>query len=381
MSVKKRIVFLRTNPVDPDPRVEKETHTLSKAGFDVHILCWDRFGTSKPKEKRDAVQIQRVILHAAFGRGLQNFPVLLRWQWKEFVWLVQNRNAIDVLHACDFDTVIPALVLSFFCGKIVVYDIFDFYADHLRSTPRWIKGLIRWVDKKCIGWADGIILADDSRWEQIKGSKPKQKVIIYNTPPDYTLDLKNQKREMNSHLSLAYVGLLQVERGLFEILEILKKHQDWTLDLAGFGGDEEEILRMGEKIPNVKWHGKVPYKQALDLCNQADILFATYDPAITNHRYASPNKIFEAMMLGKPIVVASGTNMDGIIEKYECGLVIDYGDIQGIEDALTRVSSDIAFRKRLGENARRAYEDVFNWSAMESRLLHFYKSLPIKNNS
>ena len=51
-----------------------------------------------------------------------------------------------MVHACDFDTILPALMCKWLWKIKVIYDIFDFYADHLRATPNLIKRMIRAVD-------------------------------------------------------------------------------------------------------------------------------------------------------------------------------------------------------------------------------------------
>jgi glycosyltransferase involved in cell wall biosynthesis len=174
---------------------------------------------------------------------------------------------------------------------------------------------------------------------------------------------------------LIYVGLLQVERGLLDILALLWDHPDWRLDLAGFGGDEDQILPITEELPNVHWHGRVGYLEALSLSSTADVMLALYDPALPNHRYASPNKLFEAMMLSKPVVVAGRTNIDGIVSREECGLVVEYGDRDDIEQALLTLEKNTTLRRKLGQNARRAYERQYNWSVMVDHLNQFYAQL------
>jgi glycosyltransferase involved in cell wall biosynthesis len=301
-----------------------------------------------------------------------NLPALLRWQWGLLRWLIHHRAWYDVIHACDFDTVLPSLFCKLLWGKRVVYDIFDFYADHLRATPAAIKKLIRWVDLRAIGRADAVILVDDSRREQIAGSTPRRLAVIYNSPEEIILPETAPENSPPAGLRLAYIGLLQVERGLLEILQVLSGHPDWVLDLAGFGGDQERIAAVAEKMPNVRRHGRIPYEQALALSMQADVLFATYDPTIPNHRFSSPNKVFEAMLLGKPIVVARNTNMDRIIERAACGLMLDYGDTGQLEAVLLALSRDPDLRKRLGENGRKAYLEEYSWAIMQARLGQLY---------
>ncbi len=59
--------------------------------------------------------------------------------------------------------------------KMVIYDIFDFYADHLRRTPKIIIRIIRSVDLWAIGQSDAVIIVDDARVKQIEDSSPRKK--------------------------------------------------------------------------------------------------------------------------------------------------------------------------------------------------------------
>ena len=92
------------------------------------------------------------------------------------------RGEFDILHACDFDTILPCLFLKLVFGKKLVYDIFDFYPDHLRGILSWLKRILRSLDYWIINQADGVILVDDSRCEQIERTTPKRLTVIYNSP-------------------------------------------------------------------------------------------------------------------------------------------------------------------------------------------------------
>ncbi len=380
--MKSRLVICRSNPIAPDPRVEKEARTLSQAGYSVTLLGWDRSAGLPRQDELDGMPMFRLPIRAEYATGMRNLPDLLRWQWGLFRWLRQHHQDYDLIHACDFDTILPALLCRRLYHKKVIYDIFDFYADHLRLTPGFIKRTIRAVDLRAIDRADAVILADDSRWEQIQGSRPQRSLVIYNSPGEVAFDTEpgqegtpDTLRPPGSSLHIVYVGLLQVERGLFELLSVLRQHPDWSLDLAGFGGDETHLVGMVEDMPNVRWHGRVLYQRAIELSAAADVLIATYDPSIPNHRYSSPNKVFEAMLLGKPVIVAKDTNMDRIIQQADCGLVVPYGDVPALESALLALQSDHDLRQRLGGNARQAYDTMYSWEIMAGRLLNLYQEV------
>ncbi len=357
----------------PDPRVEKEARALVRAGYQVAVVGWDRTAHLPLLEHRDGYAIHRIAIPARYGSGLANLPNLLRWQWGLWQWLRHNRDQYDLIHACDFDTILPALWARRFWAKTVVYDIFDFYADHLRRTPTWIKQMIRRTDLNAIDHADALILCDEARIEQIRGAHPRKLTYLYNSPEDE--GETEFQPSPPGYLRLAYIGLIQVERMLFEVLEVIGRHPEWSLDLAGFGGDEEQIVRIADGLPNVSWHGRVSYQKAIDLSRRADALFALYDPSIQNHRFSSPNKIFEAMMLSKPVLVAEHTHMDRIVNSAGAGIVIPYGDKIALELALDRLAADPGLRTRLGSQGRQAYRQFYSWQIMEQRLVDLYREL------
>ncbi len=325
-----KVVILRSNPVAPDPRVEKEARALSGAGYSVIALGWDRSAALPVRESREAWEIIRLPIRAPFGQGLGNLPQVIRWQWGLWRWLVRHKQEYDLIHACDFDTILPAFLIKLFWQKKVVYDIFDFYADLLQRTPEWLKSCLRRCEFFFINHVDGVILADEARREQIAGTHPSHLAIVVNSPEDI-LGRITPVVLPDSQLHLSYVGLLEIRRGLLHVLDILRSRPEWTLELAGTGRDARAILDGAKRMPNVHWHGEVAYDRALALNAAADVLFATYDPEVPNHRYSSPNKIFEAMMLGKPVIVARDTNADRLVEKESCGMVVSYGDRDELE--------------------------------------------------
>jgi len=369
------ILITRSNPILPDPRVEKIGRALIGAGYSVQAIAWDRTGNLPEQETKEGLPVYRLPIRAEFASGMRNLLPLLKWQWGLWRWLLQHQSEFDVIHACDFDTILPAIWLKTFFGKRVIYDIFDFYADHLRATPGMITSIIRRVDLWAIGKADALILVDEARVEQVAGSKPRLVSIIYNSPEDVMEKYTRLNAPPNGDLRLAYIGLLQVERGLLQMLTVLRNHPEWHLDLAGFGGDEEIILNASANLPNIHWHGRVSYQQAMQLSADADVLFATYDPVIPNHKYSSPNKVFEAMMFGKPIIVAARTNMDRMITEAECGFIVPYGDLPSLENALQSLASNPELVHKLGVNARRAYETRYHWDLMSQRLTQLYEKV------
>lgn len=372
---KKSVVFLRSNPIKPDPRVEKEARSLSKGGFEVIVVGWDRENKFERYEEKDWVKVYRIKLKASFGKGLKNLKYLIKWQMSLLMWLLKYRGLYSCIHACDFDTIIPALFCKLLYKKRVVYDIFDFYADMLRNVPNFLKKIIRKIDLILINFADAVVIADESRKKQIEGSSPRELVVIYNSPSNEFFTFRRPVKNVDS-LVVAYIGLLQKERGLIEMINVVRKHPSWRFILGGFGGDEDFIKEYIKDISNVEFVGRVPYEKTLELYNTSDVLFATYDPKIPNHRFSSANKLFEAMMLGKPIIVARSTGMDLLVEKYNLGFVINYGNEDEIEETLKIIESwDKDKKTEFAKHSQEVFNTYFSWDIMEKRLLELYNRL------
>jgi len=369
-----RVLLIRSNPVAPDPRVERAARTLSKAGFAVRVLAWDRGSAGPRQEGLQGFEVERLLIPGGYGRGLRNLPSLLRWQASLLRLLLAWRHEYALLHACDLDTALPALLVGRSLGKGMVFDLFDSYPDMLRTASRLLRRLLRGLQDWAATAADAVILPDEARLEQLKRAKPKKVVIIYNSPEDSYQELARLAQQEEG-FKVAYVGVLEPGRGLSELLEVMSRHPEWKLDLAGFGSAERAICSRASSMPNVRFHGRVAHKAALALMARATALVAMYDPAVPNHRFASPNKLFEAMMLAKPIVVAERTHADALVRRHGCGLVVPYGDWDALEAALATLASEPALCRQLGSAGRAAYEALYNWELMASRLLALYAEL------
>jgi len=126
---------------------------------------------------------------------------------------------------------------------------------------------------------------------------------------------------------------------------------------------------------NIKYIGHIPYEKVIETTLDSDLLFAFYDPSIPNNRYASPNKLFEAMMCGKPIIMNSESTASEIVLEEKCGLVVPYGNVNAIKEAILRIKKQPNLGVKLGENGRKAYEEKYSWKTMEKRLLSSYSLL------
>lgn len=372
---REKIIFVRSNSVNPDSRLEKEISYLSN-DYKIEVLGWDRERKYKKVEEKQEYKIYRCQIKGQYGGGIKNLIYSILWFFYEFFWLISH--SFEIIHTCDFDTYLVALIVAKIKRKKIVYDIFDFYAEMIIGVPDFLKKIIKKIDLFLIHFADGILIADENRIHQISDSHPKKLVIIYNTPPDFFEKYKEniQKSKNNLDFILGYVGLLQKERGFDYLIDLIKEMEGVKLVIGGFGPYEQAIKRKIKGVKNIEFLGKIsPYEKTLEIESKFNVLFALYDPSVPNHRYSSPNKLFEAMMLQKPIIVTRDTGMDKIVEKYQCGIIVDYNNKTQLKKAILKLKEN---NNSYGKNGREAYLKFFHSDIMKNRLLQFYKEILAK---
>lgn len=374
-----QVLFLRSNPVDPDSRVEKEAETFLKHGIEVEIFCWDRssdHGIHKERKQLGSYScpIYRVGFESIYGAGFKrNIRPLLRFQISIGRFLKKYHTRYDVIHACDFDTCHAAYKYCREYGLKLVYDIFDYYVDSA-GVPGALKKLIESIDHHLINNADATIICSEERQKQIAGTKPKKLVVIHNTPMSNVNNRLNDYSTDSSRCRIAYVGILNDGRLLKELIGAVAKDKRFELHIGGFGKYEDQVSSIADKNSNIIFYGKVPYGRTLEIESSCDILTAIYDPDIPNHKYAAPNKFYEALMLGKPLIMVKGTGMSQYVKDNNIGVLIDYSE-KGLEQGLNLLLNQKSEWTGMSERAKKLYAEEFSWDVMEERLIGLYENL------
>ena len=370
----KKICIIRSNPVKPDSRVEKEAWSLAKAGYDIHILAWDR--DTDVDETEGFVNVANMDIpitwlghKASYGEGLKNLWSYLAFQVHMRKWLM--RHDFDVIHACDFDT-------AFFSRSVVkrkkerfVFDIFDF----LYSEPcNFMQRCVKRAQLHLVNYSDATIICTEERKEQIKGSNPKRLIVIHNTPFETQASNETFFKKSNDKVYIAYVGVLQDYRLLKETAEVISGLNNVEFHVGGFGKYDTYFSNMSKKFSNIKFYGRLPYNQTLALEKNCDIMLAIYDPTIANHKLAAPNKFYESLMLGKPVIMVKDTGMSRIIETNNIGVLIEYSK-SGLLAGINQLIAQKHCWKEMGERMMHLYSDQYNWNIMEGKLLNLYRDI------
>ncbi|WP_424358763.1 glycosyltransferase family 4 protein [Methanocella sp. MCL-LM] len=364
-----KIVMIRSTDLYTN-RLHKSALALTKNGHDVKILEWDRDCKLSKDETKNGYNIHRLRFKATYG--VKNVIFLPFFWIYEFFWLLNEK--FDAVHAADFDTYFVSLIVCKLKRKPIIYDIFDFYADMLQ--PSIISDSIAVADKFLMKFANCVIIADESRIDQIGKGSNKNVVVITNSPNDLVKSTYNGE-SVNKNFIIFFAATLQKDRflNLDTMINAISGLDDVKLFIVGDGDEKDHLIELSKNNTNIKFFGYKPYHEVLSMTGESHLLFSLYDPCNKNNRFASPNKLFEAMMFSKPILVSDNTSMALIVKKYNCGVVVNCRNADEIRSVILRLKNNLDLCNELGNNGRKAYVNQFSWEIMEDRLLSIYKNL------
>ena len=382
----KRVILLRSNPVNPDPPVEKAALALLRAGYTVTIIGWDR--DADYALKKDLIQISdykaevvRFGIKAQFSGGIKkNLVPLSLFLTRLRAWLIKNRTTYDIVHAFDFDTGFVAARYAKLFHKKFVYHILDYYvASHgLRNTA--LEKPILTLENSVINRADATIICTEKRREQIAGSTPRRLAVIHNTPSAAQIRPCDHKTKQTGRTKIAYVGILESSRLLREIADAVSENSGIELHVGGFGTLEAFFKDKSHDFDNIFYYGRLTYDHTLSLENECDIMLAIYDPKVDNHRFAAPNKFYESLMLGKPVIMVRGTGMSEVVEENAIGELIEYSK-EGFIDGVNRLIARKDEWHSIGNRMKEIYWNQYCWDEMERRLIQIYADLYNEENT
>lgn len=320
--MKYKVLLLRSQDIISDSRVLRWEHWFVRKNISYEIVGWDRKNTGI---QRVNTQYYRAV--AGFQQRVKGIKARVKWNIFLLKYLLRHKNNYKIIHACDFDTVLPALCMKVF-GKIVVFDIFDWFSDEVKTGKIFIDKTINLLERFAVSFSDLVIICETGRLRQI-GIIPKRYIVIPNIP-NFSASIKflnDDKKAPMESIRISYVGGLVKDRGIEELIQTAEFMPHIHIDIAGFGDEKivNYVTHMAKVCQNIHFYGKVEYREALEIMNQADILYGMYYTSNSNHVFAAPNKFYESLFLKKPLLTNKGTMVGSMVTECHSGWAIDEG--------------------------------------------------------
>lgn len=380
-SKKKKIVMLLSNPLKPDPRVSNEAEALVKAGYSVEVLAWDREGKSKKKETKNGVDINRIRYKSTYGQGKKQLKYFISFQGiivKELL-----KKEFDAVHCHDFDTLMGGFIGGKIRRKKVIYDAHESYPSMM--VDRGLKKIAKKIDKaetRIVKRIDQVITVNPILEKIFKKKGAKKIVQILNSKDlkkyeatEKEIENIRKKWKASGKKVFIYIGTLSPKRNLLELVEIFKKEKNAKLVIGGEGVLEKEIKQKIKETNNVLFIGKVSEKRVPLYTLSSDVVLAIYKSNSLNNNIAGPpNKLFEAIAAGKPIITSKKGSTGKMVKELEVGLVVNANNVKEIKKTIDKITNKQKIIEKISKKSKEARKK-YNWDTEKQKLIEIYDNL------
>jgi len=365
-----RVAHLTSAHARSDVRIFlKECRSLAAAGFEVFLIVADGQGPALV----DGVHVVDVGPRSG-GRASRALLTAAR------VFAAAQHLRADICHFHDPE-LLPWGLLLRLSGAKVVYDAHehvahDILTKHYLPLPGALLRPLSLVVGRCelLGarGLDAIVAATPEILERFR-RLPALSEGIYNFPLGEEL-LRSGGWD-SRRLQACYIGGISINRGVREIVQAAA-HCRTRIVLAGplWDGLTAQQAAALPGWSHVSYRGVLPRAEVADVMGGSRVGIVTFLPVV-NHVNALPNKLFEYMSAGIPVVASDFPLWREIVTATGSGLCVDPCDPLAIAQAVDRLAGDEEFGEACGRNGARAVAGEFNWSAQATKLIHLYEHL------
>lgn len=378
-------------PTDQEIRVTKFARTLSSRGHEFYVFCPDA-GTQARFEFFRHGRIVRLKpwVENRFGRLLvAPVPVNLVWLW----WLLRRfrENTIDLVIVRDLRLALPVFLAARLCGIAAILDLGEHYPGMMeiigkdRLAHHIIRNhvLITWLEAVSVRMASVVWVVVDENKNRLKGYSSRIEVISNYPVERSTAPEKVPVRPFSRDgdpINLISLGLVDAIRGLdmaVDSLSILARTPGNVRLLIYGDGPFRSALEFRVKAlgltNRVVFGGWVPGEMRLEVLRQGDIGLILHRVCdLTQHTI--PNKLFDYMSVGLPVVSTRLGPISRILKSERCGIVVDEspGDAAA---GIAELILDWNKRKVCSENGYRAAQARYRWACEEEKIVRDISSL------
>lgn len=289
---------------------------------------------------------------------------------------------------------IPALLIKWYRKIPFIFEVRDLWPEVpiqmgalknpiLREFAKLLEKTIYRNAKHVIGLSPGMV---DGIAKYIQNDKismiPNMSKIDEFYPREGNTDIMNSLGLSKTSFKLIHFGSLGLANGVETIIEsakILKEDSTIEFLFVGGGAIEHNLREICKKfdLKNVKFLGKFPMKDTSELVNISDVSIVSFKdiPILYTN---SPNKLFDSLSAGKPIIVNSAGWTKKLVEEFECGYYVNPNTPEDLVSKIIELKNNPNLTKRMGERSRWLAENIYDKTILSKQFVNVLESVCIK---
>lgn len=364
-----KICHLTTVHPPFDTRIfHKEGKTLVKTGYDVILIA---------QHNKDVIVDGVKIVALPKSKNRLQRIIKLPLKTAKFAF----KQKADIFHFHDPELIPVGVLLRLFTNGKVIYDVHEDYSKQIISKSYLFKTgrnliaffikIIEFISSK---FFDGIVTATDDILRNF--SYHKRAISARNFPIISNFSFTNGENKKDI-FNIIYVGCLSEIRGITQIIqavEFINKKMRLTLYGKFYPLDYEKQVKMLRGFKKVEYLGWLVPEKASEVLSKSNAGIVCFLPE-PNHLNAMPNKIFEYMAGGIPVIASNFPLWGEIVKGNNCGICVDPLQPRDIAEAIQWIMNHPDEAKQMGKNGRDAVKKKYNWETESKKLLKLYEEL------
>ncbi len=389
----------------PDERVEKEARALISSENQVFLLCLRKQLYEKSEIVFNGIILNRIFipywiikkLRALTNTIFNLYPYLWAYFIKKFV----KRYQIEALHVHDLYMFSSAFIVRNLSDKKIplIGDLHENYVEGLKhyrfsntfpgniliSIKRWEKSEIEWSLR--MDYILTVIEEAARRYESLSIQKEKIQIVSNYVDTEEFLSQKDNPEitaKFNNNFTLVYTGAFDLHRGLESVIkalpETIKRGSDICLVLVGSGKNAKDMMDLAKNLSvfkNVLFEGWQKRENLFSYIKASDICLVPHLKTVHTDN-TIPHKLFQYMLLKKPVIVSDCDPLVRIVEESDCGLVYKSNQPDKLASCIHHLYQDQSLRQKMGENGYNAVIEKYNWKIGQNNLVKLYKDIADK---
>lgn len=369
MALKKRVLVSVTNDLFTDQRVHKVCTFIQKQGYEVCLV-----GRLLPNSQKLNRTYETKRMRLRFHKGALFYA---NYNLRLFFFLLFQRA--DIFLANDLDTLPANFLVARLRRKKLVYDSHEYFTEvpELIHRPK-IQKVWERIEGFIFPKLDFIYTVNASIAQKYAEKYHKKIAVVRNISPAWEAKKCKNKQELGipeGKLILIFQGAgINIDRGAEEAVEAMKHLENVCLL---FVGDGDVVPQLKEKViaekleEKVLFFGKRPYLEMMNFTYHADLGLSLDKDTNPNYQFSLPNKIFDYIHAGTPILATKLVEITKIVETYDVGFLLEKLSVEALVQQLQEIQKNpqILENKRL--NTQKAAE-IENWEKEQVTLAQFY---------